>query len=716
MPFSALRTRLATAPNQIAFFAALRGTIATVLPLVILPLLGVGPSARFVVIGAMNTALVDAGGPYRNRLLAMAASAFIGPLLMLLGMRTNQLWWLAGLAILAIALASGLVRALGPGGIALGLNSAVAFLIGLQITGTGAEELLWTAAYVGGGTWTLLITVGFWQLRPYRRLEQEVAGVWEAVSALVAAANRAPADASGVVARRRQEQRIDARHRATRAAVEQARSVLGEARAETYGPGTLIAQLLVLLRSASRIDAAIVTLEEATQAASRADSAADETLAEAIDELERACRAVARLLLLGRGAVDFTAMRQRLAALTAGAEETAGEGAAARLTQRLALAQAVRQLNNAEEATQQLFGRGRRLPSLRPPPLTGATAQDALASLRAQLTFKSAIFRHGLRVAVVASAGTMAIVRWQVPHGFWLPMTSLIILQPNFGGTQSRAVQRTLGTLAGAVLAGVLLSFLHATAAFEIAIAFLLFAMFLLLRRHYGLAVTFLTPLIILLLGLGGPSPWGDLLNRIIDTLGGAALAVIAGYLLWPLWERDQLPNRLARAILADKRYAGAVLDALSTPAPPGQSVTEARIAAEVETANAEAAFQRMLAEPRHQRGPVAQSFTLVTYVQRLARHSLALAGHLGSLAVPPTDALPLLRQRMEGTLADIAAALTDGRPPGPYPPLDEPLERLRKILTEVNEEAGASIAFLLGQMVSDTTSLHAAATARISA
>jgi hypothetical protein len=64
-----LRGNLAASPNRIAFAWALRGTIATGLPLVALPALGLGPLSNFVVIGALNTSMVDVGGSYRSRLI-----------------------------------------------------------------------------------------------------------------------------------------------------------------------------------------------------------------------------------------------------------------------------------------------------------------------------------------------------------------------------------------------------------------------------------------------------------------------------------------------------------------------------------------------------------------------------------------------------------------------------------------------------------------------
>ncbi|HEX6840429.1 MAG TPA: FUSC family membrane protein, partial [Stellaceae bacterium] len=253
----ALGARFATGPNRIALSTALRGTIATVTPLALLPLFAWGEIAYPTVFGALNTSMVDAGGSYRSRLTAMAAFAVVGPCLLLLGTAAVAEWWLATLCMFVITVVSGLVRALGPGSIGLGINMAVAFLVGLSVGESGGPHLLWPLGFGAGALWTILVALVFWQLRPYRRVEQEIAGAWEAVAALVAAAQPAEAGAS-VVQRRRREQRLAARHRLARESVERARDALGEMRAGTTGPGTMLAQLTVLLSAAARIGAAAV--------------------------------------------------------------------------------------------------------------------------------------------------------------------------------------------------------------------------------------------------------------------------------------------------------------------------------------------------------------------------------------------------------------------------------------------------------------------------
>lgn len=684
--------RFATGPNLIALTTALRGTIATVLPLALLPHLGFAGLAYPAVLGALATSMVDVGGPYRTRLFAMLAQALGGPCLLLLGSSAVSHWWLPAPVMAAIGIFSGLIRAVGPGGASLGVNTAVAFLVGLQVGESELPRASWVLGYGAGGLWTIAVALAFWRLRPYRRLEQEVASAWEAVAALVAAIART--DGDSVVARRRREQRIDQSHAAARAAVERAREALGEMRAGTAGPGTTIAQLVVLLNAAARIGAAAVSLGEVAAPPGTARLAAEA-------ELEDTVRAVARVLLLGRGTLPLAELRRRLKLARA------GHGEAHEQADLLAWAQAMRHLDNAEEALQLLFGGRRQLADLLRLPFSHRLPRGAVIdTLRAHATPRSAIFRHALRVAAVTALDTTIIAYYHLPHGIWLPLTSLVILQPDYGATASRAVERSLGTVAGAALAGGLLATVHGTAEYDTAIGLLLFATFLLIRRRYGYAMTFLTPLIILLIGMSSADPWIDLAERVAYTVAGALAAVAAAHLLWPRWEHEQLRDRLAAAIRADKAYLDAVLGKLADPTGEATELPGLRRQAEIAVANADAGFQRMLSEPERPTSSLGPGFALLVYLHRLCRHAIALTALLGTAAVPQ-EPLAQLRQMIDAALEDAAQAVSDRRPAAPRPSFDAAVADLAAALTpEGASQTGRDVATLVGRLVSDTTGI----------
>ena len=711
--FRALQAWAGRGPNQIALSTAVRGMIATATPLIVLPLLGGADLAHLAVIGALGVSMVDVGGPYRRRLVAMAIASVLGPSLLVAGLHVGAEWWLAAVVMALLALGSGLVRALGPGGVSFGINMAVAFLVGAGFGTIGGGGAIWAAGYFCGAVWTIFVTLAFWQVRPYRRLEQEVAGAWQAVADLVAAVRSEPpaADGAGVggtSTRRRREQLIEARHRAARDAIERAHDTVGEARASTSGFGMTMAQLVVLIASGSRIGAAAITLSEIGSAA-WSNQDARRAASEAIDDVERVCRDVAKALLFGSGELDLEPIRSRIGALLAAAQGGAAAGRGPRAAA-LAFAQALRNVENADEALRVLRDQRRRLPNVGRLAIQAGRETRAVATVRGHLSFKSAIFRHALRVAAVTGVCTAVTVRYGFAHGIWLPMTALIVLQPDYGGTINRALQRSAGTAAGSIVASLLLVTLRGTLAFEIAVAVLLFATFFLIRRHYGQAIAFLTPLIILLVGFSSADPWQDLMERVVFTLGGAATALVAGYVLWPQWEHERLPDRLATAIGAGRCYLIAVLDALVEASPPTDRLGPLRRATEIEVTNVDAAFQRLIIEPSRQRGRVGKLFMLTIYTHRLCRHAIALEAQIGAPPVPAATVAPL-RTLVDGALDDVAQAVAEARPAAPRAAFDEPLAQIRDALGH-DATDGSGIALVLGQIVSDITALNSAASA----
>ena len=695
---------LATSPNRIAFMWALRGTIATGLPLLGLPLLGFDLASHFVTLGALNTSMVDVGGPYRSRLEAMALNSLLAPLSLLAGSFVQETWWLAAPLIFVIAIGSGLARAIGPAGTPLGFFIGIGFLVGTNLPGTGPIGFEAAALYGAGGFWTILVALAFWRLRPFKRLEQEVAAVWEAAAALVFAMRTLDVMPESMERRHRHERLLARRHQGLREAVERARATLGNVRAEVAGPGTTMAQLMILVRAASRIAAAAVMLAELRQheARYRERGSGFVLIDAAAMELETACRAVAASLASGRRQLSLAGVRARLKESIAAFGETDPEV--------MAYAQAMRNLENADEAMGVLLGAEHRYLGLLPPLARINPPGHAFRAIRAQLSTKSAIFRHALRVATAVAIATAIVIGSALRHGIWLPMATLVVLQPEFGGTLARALQRTAGTVAGAVIAGLLLATLHGSFALNLVLMVLLFAAFFVQRRRYALGVTFLTPLIVLLIATSVGDPWLDTLDRILATAAGAALALAAGYVLWPQWEHQRLPDLLARAIRANRAYMARILQALTRRETQPAELGELRRQAEIATGNAEAGFQRLLGEPRTKRGGLGGAFVLVTYVQRLERHLIALAAQIGCVELPAADAAAL-SGLLEAAQEAVAAAVAPGVEPAPCPPFDVPLGRLRKVLeTDEPTGAGSTTAYLLGRITSDTTSLHAAA------
>jgi Fusaric acid resistance protein-like len=68
----------------------------------------------------------------------------------------------------------------------------------------------------------------------------------------------------------------------------------------------------------------------------------------------------------------------------------------------------------------------------------------------------AAAWRHAALTAGGAGLLAWAGISWAVPHGFWAVLTLCLVFRPVPGETWRAAWNRTLGTLSGAVLAGVI--------------------------------------------------------------------------------------------------------------------------------------------------------------------------------------------------------------------------------------------------------------------
>jgi uncharacterized membrane protein YccC len=111
----------------------------------------------------------------------------------------------------------------------------------------------------------------------------------------------------------------------------------------------------------------------------------------------------------------------------------------------------------------------------RPSPLAG-TKRGYLEMVRANLAFTSEAFRHALRVGVTLAVSVAVSHLFPVGHGYWLPMTVMIVLKPDFAATLSRGLARSVGTLLGAGLVTLLLAALDPSPAGLIVLTVALYA------------------------------------------------------------------------------------------------------------------------------------------------------------------------------------------------------------------------------------------------
>ena len=140
-----------------------------------------------------------------------------------------------------------------------------------------------------------------------------------------------------------------------------------------------------------------------------------------------------------------------------------------------------------------------------------------------------------LRVVLVSIAGVVVSLFLDPARAYWIVGAAVAVvgLASSRRAALQRATHRMLGTVAGAGVYA-LLAMLHPTGLWlALLLGVLQFSIELVVVRHYALALTLITPLVLLLLGAATGST-GDMsvaLERVIDTLAGAALGALSGLL-----------------------------------------------------------------------------------------------------------------------------------------------------------------------------------------
>ncbi len=644
------RARLSVPPNQIAIGQSVRAVLALSVPLALLRWADLPVAGLLFFIGALQVILADGAGPYRDRLLGILVVCLSVPEIYWLGTQATSPWWIASGLIFLIAFAGGLLRAIGPRGATLGLVTSVSFLLGtltVASSGVAAVHAGWVFA---GCVWALLLALAAWRLRPYLALQRETGAALDAAARMLAAVSGGHGD-------------LRTQERDTRAAVENARNALDATRAMVPANNKTLVHLFAVMRIASRLAVFASGLAEI-----RARLADDETLRAALDAtvaaLARNARAASRALIDSRAwhpDPEFDAARTRL-------HECAASRPAADQTQAAALSvldKSTLYVNELQDVCAFFASAHGRHDHWLPRLALRERLKEMAVTVGHQFSWHTTLFRHALRLGIVTALATGIELFWHFPHGMWLPMTALVVMQPDFGATRGRALIRAAGTLAGVLVAAAILSLTDSPMIWQIALAVLVFLTAFAVRISYGFFVACLTPMVIILLALQAPGQgWHFALQRIEETLGGIALAIAGALVLWPDWIRHRLPATFARSITATGRYLETVFDAAAKGSGLTPEVIASRRNAERALADSELAFQTLLAEPGH-RAQRPRYRHLELQLSRLSRHLGALAARLdaGLPAVPVMSGLGAAEARRLATIADNLGTGADRQP-----------------------------------------------------
>ena len=637
-----LRALIQFKPRDVPLRVGVRNTAAMVLPLAIGIASGHEAIGLGVAAGALNTMFLDQPGPYRLRMQRMLLTAFAAGASAFVGSLIGASTALMTLAALIWGVGGGLLVALGPNAGRAGLTSMILLVVTAATPRDVGGSLGAGALIVAGGLLQMLFAIAAWPLQRYRPERQALADLCRQLAG--SARERADhAQAPPVTqALLDVENLLHGSHRARGDVMETFRVLAGlieRIRRELLALGDLEAMIddagasATLARLREYAARTLVALADALERGTTPlpAAAAMEGFDSALEALER-----------GSSTCTERRTRRRLGIALARANGLAGQLRAA--------------VRNADFAGSRGELRAVAAEARLPRPLR---PRSALATLQANLSLSSIAFRHALRCGVCLAIAVAGERIAGIEHGYWIPMTTAIVLKPDFASTLSFGLLRVIGTVAGLMLTSLLVHHAFGSDWERLALLALLSIGFRLLTTvHYGIGVMLLTGLVVVLLSFYDIAPGAAMHARGVATAIGCALALIA-YFAWPSREARRVPAMLAAMIDAYRGHLAALLKGGAGPR------ASARSAARNARTNAQASLERLRGEPQHDRRLLALGESLFAHANRFIRAGMALEAALDDVSeLPERESVLAFAARVDAALTAIADALRqDGVP-----------------------------------------------------
>ncbi|MGW3170746.1 FUSC family protein [Streptomyces sp. NPDC001153] len=564
--------------------AMARAAVAMALPLAAGLATGHPAYGALASMGALSGVIGDTADAYRMRILNIAVPQLFGAVGVTLGTLVYGHGWYAVAVVTGIALLSGMISTIGAVASVSGLLLLLNCVIG---AGLPLPHPWWLAPALmtGGGLLVLLLALLAW---PFR------SGVPE--RAAVADAYRSVATLLTVSGTDRTEEYDEARRSVTQS-LNQSYDLILARRARHHGRSRELTRLLAQLN-------AVIPVVEAAPAAHLAARPLPARIPETVRHLAQAVEAGRT----GPMALD----------LPEPATETAR-----------AVDHALR--HTAEVVT---------APDVDPRGIDDRLGRPAALGIRTARAARNVVlsansWRYGLRLAVCIGIAQALVSLIPVPRSYWVALTITFVLKPDFGSVFSRALLRALGTVAGLLIAAVVLA--EVPLGWWDVVAMLVLAPLIpaLTPRGYGYQTAAITPVILLLSDILNHQGTALLLPRLADSLLGCAIALTAGYLLWPESWRTRVGDRLADAVADTARYVETAFATDGDPA--ARARMRRRLYRDLSVIRTE--FQRALTEPPPTGRRAAAWWPLVVAVERIVDATTAARVRVRHGAPPPAPA-----------------------------------------------------------------------------
>ena len=670
--------------SQFEGTAALRCTLGVAIPLVVGLIFQAPSISAFGAVGAVSVGFGSFQGAYRSRAAVMVYAAIGMALSVFIGSIAGHSNIAAVAAATIAAFTSGMLVAVGPSAAFVGLQCVVAVLIAGGFPATLREAALRAVTVFGGGLVQTLLVVIIW---PLRRFSAERRTLSAAYRALASYSTQLPSV------------NIVAPEPHTFAAVQ---SPLVDPQPFARRSEVLVFQ--ALLDEAERIRASLAGFATEQRRLIENDRSCAHALSQ---DCGLALAEIAAAIEAGREPREDTSIWRRMRECSRRLAHPVVDGLLGQIRAAWRTAGVLTSPEDVPRAPVQIQ------PLRRRPPV-----RDAIMTLRANLTLHSTACRHALRLTATIAVATLIYRTLNLPRGYWVPMTALLVLKPEFHDTFARGVSRIAGTILGSGVATlVVLELTPGPAALTVLVLIFVWGCYALFRMNYTIFTICVTGYVVFILMLGGVGEVTAASTRTVYTIAGGVLA-LAAYGMWPTWAATTARSSLAAMLDAHAAYVEALLGAYTDPARIDLTrLSELRATGRLARSNGEAVIERMLAEPPS-RASIGRR-AAVGLLAALRRQSLAaLALHAGVErgVEAGIQGLGPLTEDITTSLTTLAKAVRAGAAPPRLPSLrqtqlalDPSTHAVIQEETDIMVDAINTIADILTRDAAETTAPQSA-------
>lgn len=624
------------------FSKAIVLTIAIVIPIAVFSNLGLLEIGVSMAMGSLLSSPSDVAGSFKHKVMGIMAAAFLGALSFCIAGYSAQFSWAVAPMLLIMMFC---IAYLSVYGFRASLVTFAGLLaVVLSFANISSEIEIWQKSILifGGGIFYMFISIAWYLLKPERASEQQIAETMELTADYLRLRIRLldpESDLENIQKELFQKQTELNEHH------ESLRELLITFRMSSGSSGYTRKRLLIFIDLVDMLELAMANPIDYPQMRKVLDSdfielkVFKEFSLKMAEQLDRIALSVHKNSTMPENKLSEELKKVENSLLKYRDKINISEKRESMLVLRNFYDYQVRQsqkINNIDRVLRNLEGKKRIFKDKDVQQFL--TQQEySFKTLRTNFQFNSSIFRHALRLAIVVLVGYLLGSFFSVQNAYWILLTIVVIMRPNYGLTKQRTRKRIVGTLIGGAMAIGIVFITQNTTVYAILGILSLTLAFSLIQRNYTTAAMFITLSIIFIYALLQPEVLNVIQFRILDTVIGAGLAGLGNFILWPKWELKELNNVIGNSINSNIGYLEEIDDYYHKKENLPISYRLARKKAFLDMGELSGAFQRMTQEPKSQQKQLSLIYEIVglnhTFLSALASMGSYIRNHPTSKA-----------------------------------------------------------------------------------